>query len=96
MPKQISAAEVSYAIGLMVDGMGQRDMAKKTGLSRPYLRKLAKQIGHQFPRNGKEVIPQTCVCTNCGVFFRRSASKIKRAEKSFCDEICKFAYMKGG
>lgn len=32
---------------------------------------------------------------NCGAFFRRPKSKVIRADKNFCDTVCKDAYMKG-
>ena len=102
MPKVLSEAEQNEVINLMTeqdDGgnfiYGQREIERMTGLSRPFIRKLAKKIGHQFPRNGVEVKGQLCVCTNCGSFFRRPRSKVIRAEKNFCDETCKEAYMKG-
>lgn len=95
MPRTVSAAEKSYAISLMIDGVGQRDISRKTGLSRPYLRKIAKMIGHQFPRNGVEVVGMVCVCGNCGAFFRRSASKVRRAKIQYCDTVCKKAFMQG-
>lgn len=102
MPKVVSEAEQNEVINLMTEKdekgnfiYGQREIERITGLSRPFIRKLAKKIGHQFPRNGLEVKGQLCVCTNCGSFFRRPKSKVIRAEKNFCDEICKEVYMKG-
>ena len=74
---------------------GQRDIEHETGLSRPYIRKLAAQIGHQFPRNGIEVKGQLCMCSNCGWFFRKPASRVKRAKHQFCEDICRQAWMKG-
>ena len=83
------------AITLMLDGVAQREIARQTGISRPTLRKIAKEIGHQFPRNGIEVVPSVCMCSNCGIIFRRSPSKIERAKKSYCSELCKTAYQAG-
>lgn len=102
MPRNVSEAERTEVVNLMLTKdekgeyvFGQREIEKLTGLSRPYIRKLAKNIGFQFPRNGIEVKGNLCICMNCGVFFRRPLSKIIRAEKVFCDEVCKEAYMKG-
>jgi 5-methylcytosine-specific restriction endonuclease McrA len=95
MPRIVSAAERQRAINLMYDGMGQRDIQKETGLSRPYLRKIAREIGFQFPRNGVEVIGRTCMCTNCGLLFRKPPSKVERAKLQFCDDLCRKAWMKG-
>jgi hypothetical protein len=95
MPRKIPEAQRQYAINLMLNGYGQREIERETGLSRPYLRKLASLMGHQFPRNGIEVISDLCMCSNCGMFFRRPASKIKRAKKSFCSDMCRFVHMKG-
>lgn len=102
MPRNVSEAERAEVVNLMLTKddngeyiFGQREIEKMTGLSRPYIRKLAKNIGYQFARNGIEVRGQICVCCNCGSFFRRPKSKVIRAEKNFCDEVCKEAYMKG-
>lgn len=102
MPRVISAAERLNAIHLMTkkdsDGsyiLGQRDLESETGLSRPYLRKLAKEIGHQFPRNGIEVKGKLCMCSDCGLLFRKPPSRVKRAKHQFCDELCRRSWMKG-
>jgi hypothetical protein len=102
MPRKVSVAEISRVIDLMLlkDSTdrfiyGQRDLERETGLSRPYIRKLARSMGHQFPRNGIEVVGNLCMCTNCASIFRRSKSKIDRAKNQFCDEDCKNAWMKG-
>jgi 5-methylcytosine-specific restriction endonuclease McrA len=96
MPRIVTAGEKDYAIRLMLEGkMSQRDMEKETGLSRPYLRKLAREIGYQFPRNGVEVIGKICMCSNCSTMFRRPPSKAERAKNQFCDTYCKEAFMKG-
>jgi hypothetical protein len=95
MPRIISSAEKDNAIRLMLDGVGQRDIERETGLSRPYLRKLAREVGHQFPRNGIEVVGKICMCANCSMMFRRAQSKADRAKNQFCDTLCKEAFMKG-
>lgn len=89
------ASEVNRAVELMAQGMGQRDIERETNLSRPYLRKIAKQIGHQFPRNGIEIVGKLCMCANCGSFFRKPPSKAERAKKQFCENECREAYFKG-
>jgi len=73
----------------------QRDLEKELNLSRPYLRKLAKEIGHQFPRNGIEVAGVVCICENCGVSFTKNPSRVERCEKDFCSEECRQEWMKG-
>lgn len=102
MPRNVSEAERAEVVNLMLTKddngdyiFGQREIEKMTGLSRPYIRKLAKSINFQFPRNGIEIKGRLCICVNCGTFFRRPQSKVIRAEKNFCDEVCKEAYMKG-
>ncbi len=74
---------------------GQREIERETGLSRPYIRKLAREVGHQFPRNGIEVKGKLCMCTNCGHVFRKPPSRVKRAKKQFCDEECRQTWAKG-
>src|SRR5687768_5527779 len=102
MPRIVPAAERMRAMRLMNQrdsggnlAMGQRHIELETGLSRPYIRKLAREIGHQFPRNGIEVKGKLCMCSNCGCFFRKPPSRAKRAKNQFCDEYCKVAGMKG-
>jgi hypothetical protein len=95
MPRIVPESEKAYAVDLILSGEGQREIEKKTGLSRPFIRKLAKQIGHQFPRNGKEIVGTLCMCGNCGAFFRRPNSKVIYSKNQFCDELCKHAYQKG-
>lgn len=58
MPRDVSEAEISEVVNLMTTTddsgefiFGQREIERMTGLSRPYIRKLARNIGHQFPRN---------------------------------------------
>ncbi len=75
--------------------LSQREIEDETGLSRPYIRKLAKEVGHQFARNGIEIRGTLCMCTNCGCLFRKPPSRAKRAKNQFCDEYCKIAGMKG-
>lgn len=95
MPRVIPIAQQEYAMSLMRQGMGQREIERETGLSRPFIRKLAKKINHQFPRNGVEILGRICMCTNCGSIFRRPPSKAVRARNTFCDEDCKKGFMKG-
>ncbi len=102
MPRTISAAEKVELIELILTKLpngqyafGQRDIERQTGVSRPFLRKLAKEVGHQFPRNGKEIQGVLCGCSNCGTLFRKPMSRVQRAKRQFCEEECKLAYMKG-
>lgn len=102
MPRIVEPTEKTMAFELMglKDEFGepvmtQKEIEKITGLSRPYIRKLARQIGHQFPRNGIEIKGQTCMCANCGFIYRKPPSKVTRAKNQFCDTLCKQAYMKG-
>lgn len=102
MPRLVSSEEKGRALYLMTlqndEGgfaLGQRDIERETGLSRPYLRKLAKEIGHQFPRNGIEVQGTLCMCSNCGFLFRKPPSRVKRSKNQFCSKDCKDAYMTG-
>lgn len=74
---------------------GQREIEQETGLSRQYIRKLARELGRQFDRNGIEVQGKLCVCANCNLFFRRSPSKADRAKRQFCDTYCKESFMIG-
>src|SRR5688572_27609229 len=102
MPRIVSAPEKLRAVDMMLakdnEGkyiFGQREIERETGLSRPFIRKLAREMGHQFPRNGKEVQGVLCACYNCGSFFRKPLSRVQRAKKQFCEEDCKVAFMKG-
>jgi hypothetical protein len=56
---------------------------------------LAKQVGHQFPRNGIELKGQLCMCINCSCLFRKPLSRVQRAKRQFCDEECRIDYLKG-
>jgi hypothetical protein len=102
MASKVSAQERATVISMMLQKddkgepiYGQRDLEKITKLSRPFIRKLANQVGHQFPRNGIEIKGTVCMCVNCGNLFRRPKSKIIRAKNNFCDDVCREAFMKG-
>lgn len=95
MPKIVPTEQRMNVINLMLNGMGQRDIERETGLSRPYIRKLAKETGHVFPRNGVEIRGILCICTNCDSFFYRPQSRVDRADKIFCDEDCRKIYSVG-
>lgn len=96
MPRKISQEEYESLVDLILAGdIGQHEMARITGLSRPYIRSVAKKLGYQFPRNGIEVNGELAMCTNCGAMFRRSASRLARTRHTFCDDVCQQAYMKG-
>lgn len=96
MGKTVSPELRLHVIKLMFEhNLGQREIQRETGLSRPYLRSLAEEIGYQFPRNGIEVLGRLCMCLNCDMIFRRHPSKVYRARRQFCSEECKKAYMTG-
>ena len=95
MPRIVSSGEKSVAVQMMLDGVSQREIHRITGLSRPFIRKLSKQVNFQFARNGVEVVGDICICANCQVWFRRSKSKIERANKQFCGDICRKAHATG-
>jgi hypothetical protein len=95
MPRIVTDDEKMTAIDLMLNGTPQREIEKMTGLSRPYIRKLSREVGHVFPRNGIEVVGNICMCANCGSFFRRPLSKITNKKHQFCDRYCKDIYFAG-
>ena len=96
MARTVNPEKKRYAIQLMLSKeYSQRDIAKMSGLSRPYLRSLAREMGYQFPRNGYEIIGDLAYCANCEIFFRRSASRISRSLVNFCCKECKYAYFSG-
>jgi hypothetical protein len=95
MPKDISPGEKALIINMMVNGKGQREINRLTGISRGFIRDLAKKINFQFKRNGFEILGQLCMCANCGGLFRRPPSKVRRAKTTFCSPVCKMSYMKG-
>lgn len=73
----------------------QYNIENETGLSRPYIRKLAREIGFQPERNGVERRGEKCLCVNCGAFFYKPPSRVKRAKNQFCDEQCRLDWTKG-
>lgn len=102
MPRTVSTFKKLNLVKLMIEKdrtgefkYGQRELEQATGLSRPYIRKIAKEIGRDFPRNGFEIRPPLCICKNCGTIFRRPQSKIDRAENNFCEETCRVAFTRG-
>lgn len=95
MPRSVSIQEKLEAIKLIREGVSQRDIHAITGLSRPYIRKIGRELGHTFPRNGYEIRGTVCVCANCGTVFRRPPSKIERAETHYCSTSCKSMHMRG-
>jgi hypothetical protein len=100
MPRSVNAATKFLIVKLMTEGkdgvpLGQREIERETGVSRQYIRRLARNLGHQFPRNGIEIVGKICMCANCGAFFKKPPSKIKRAKNQFCDIYCKEAFFKG-
>lgn len=95
MGNRLDTATEAYIKHLINQGEGQREIERQTGCSRVTIRRIARAIGHSFPINGIDIIPSIVMCGNCGALIRRPASKIKRAKHSFCDEICKNAFMTG-
>lgn len=95
MPRSVPDDIRHEAISMMQAGFGQREIQTALGLSRDYLRALAKQNNHVFPRNGVEVIGQEVECLNCRKMFRRSASKVKRSEHHLCSNECRKIYFRG-
>lgn len=89
MPRKVDPSEKIQAIRMMFDGYSQRSISSITGLSRPYLRKVSKSAGHQFPRNGIELKGVLCACKHCDRYFYRPFSKVTRAENNYCSELCK-------
>lgn len=96
MARQVPQNEKLEAIRLIKEGkMSQRDIALATGLSRPYLRKMCRGMGHQFPRNGIEVRGDVVICACCGMYLRRPPSKVTRASVHYCSNTCKNMYARG-
>lgn len=94
MPRKVSEAEEQFLIMLIRSGVAQRDIERDYGASRTFLRKLAKKIGYQFPRNGIENVGQVCMCASCGRLFRRPRSKVERAKYNLCSDVCRVDYMR--
>lgn len=80
---------------MLENKMGQRDIERITGVSRPTIQTIAEEIGYQFPRNGVEIRGLLCICHHCGRYFRRSKSQVTRARLNFCSPECKDWYMRG-
>lgn len=102
MPRTISIQEKSNAVDMLLASdrsgkwlFGQREIERETSLSRQYIRKLAAEVGREFERNGIEIVGQMCMCTNCGCFFRRPKSKVERARRNFCDDLCRETFLVG-
>lgn len=95
MPRIVPPEVKTQAIELMHEGYPQRLIEKITGLSRPFIRKLSREVGYQFPRNGYELVGKVCMCSNCGFLFRRPPSKATRYNQSFCSRECQYAFIAG-
>src|SRR5688500_1490811 len=99
MPRLVSASERFRAIKMMKAKdssgnpmYGQYDIQRATKLSRPYIRKLAREVGYQFPRNGVEILGTICMCVNCSALFRKPPSRVERAKLQFCSSECREMY----
>lgn len=95
MPRTVDPEVKIDAITMIMDGVSQREISRETGLSRQYIRNLAKEMGIKFLQNGKDIRGNIAICENCGCFFRRPKSKLDRAQKSFCNNECRVAYQVG-
>jgi hypothetical protein len=81
-------------IRLMLDEkLGQREINHRTGISRPTIRKIAKELGYQFPRNGVEVKGVLLVCVQCGKEYHRAPSRTVHTK--YCSDACKNERQKG-
>lgn len=74
---------------MMTSGIAQRQIERELPISRPYLRKLSRAIGYQFPRAGVEIKGVLCMCAHCGIYFYRPPSKVDRAAKNYCSVPCR-------
>lgn len=103
MPRKILESEINNMVELLLekneDGVtykwGQRQLEQMKLLSRPFIRKLASQVGREFMVNGRDIKTPICCCVDCGTFFRRPPSKINRAENNFCSPECRISFSKG-
>jgi len=96
MAKQVNPQRKFQAIKFMSEGdLSQREISRETGISRPYLRRLGRQLGFSFPRNGFEIRGMVCVCDFCNSMFRRSLSKVLRARKNYCSDACRNFDLRG-
>ena len=96
MTKRVNPSLKRQAMEMMLDdNLSQYEIHRQTGLSRPYIRKLSREVGYQFPRLGIEIDGELLICDNCDVFFKRPPSKVIRAEKHFCSVVCKSMFFKG-
>jgi len=93
--RQIPQETRAYIIQLMKDGMSQYEIMEITKITRPTIRKIAQSVGFSPKINGKDILGQLCMCTNCGAFFRRALSRIVGSKSVFCDQYCKDAFMRG-
>lgn len=94
--KKIPPETINLALNLMtIDNIGQHEISRQTGLSRPYIKKLADNIGYKFPRNGFEILGRLCMCTECGELFRRPPSKVETRQNLFCSEFCSNNWRRG-
>ncbi len=96
MPRSVAISDKIEAIRLIKEGKtSQRDIAKITGISRPYLRNLSTSLGHQFPRNGLEQKGTLTICDNCFVFMRKPPSRMSRAKNHYCSAECRSMHKTG-
>lgn len=95
MAKPISAELKTQIINLMFDNVSQREIERQTKVSRQCIRNLAEEVNFKFPANGVEILAPLCVCSFCGEFFRKSLSRILRADQNYCSKFCKSEGQRG-
>lgn len=95
MARTADPYKIVDATKMIMEGVPQRQIEILTGLSRPFIRKLANNMGYKFARNGHEIVGELCMCLNCQEFFRRPKSKVIRAKNNFCSAVCKKWYSRG-
>lgn len=84
MPRIISQEAKNQAIKLIKDGKyTQVEIHNITGLSRPYIKKLANSVGVSFKRKSKVRRVQ---CEECKRFFEKY--KLTQDTKHFCSMDC--------
>lgn len=95
MPRQLDSAIKSQIYKYMFSGVSQRDIHRLTGADRNTIRKMAREIGFQFPRKGIEIKGNLCVCDHCKNMFYRNKYAIDHASKHYCSTSCKRWDMRG-
>ena len=88
MPRKITKEELDQALYLMInEGKMQKDIHDITGLSRPFIRKLARDHGHVFPAKGGNRNMKYGACASCGVKLSRIYNPVPSV--AHCSADCK-------